>query len=63
MNQSDYVYCTRCKNFNLDFKGECLGISSMDCIIDCKYKDDCYLWDCEDGRRYELRKHYEPIEE
>ena len=44
----DYVYCTECDNFSVDK-------NDTPC---CHYENECYLWDCEDGRRYSERHKY-----
>ena len=54
----EYVYCTKCKNFKLNNKID----EETVCPAECDFENDCYFWDWEDGRRMELRKHYEPIE-
>lgn len=52
MEQTDYVYCTHCKHFNLN----------DDDVPYCPYEDECDIWDCEDGRRFAERPHYESKE-
>ena len=58
MDLNEYVYCVRCKNFELNAD----DIYRNVCPAKCQFEEECYFWDWEDGRRFGLRRHYEPKE-
>lgn len=49
VNKSDiHVYCTHCAWFQI-----------KDGVPDCKYSEECDLWDCEDSRPFSERPKYQ----
>lgn len=48
MYKNEYVYCTKCANFNTDFL-----------TPSCKCEAKCYFWDWEDSKPKEKRPYYE----
>lgn len=57
MRSEEHVYCTLCKNFHMSNDEEDVY------KIACPYENECYFFDPEDSAVFELRPHYEPIEE
>ena len=51
MYKNEYVYCTKCANFNTDFL-----------TPSCKCEAKCYFWDWEDSKPKEKRPYYEEKE-
>jgi len=41
------VYCTRCLWFRI-----------IDDVPECKYQEECDIWDCEDSTQFSLRPKY-----
>ena len=54
MEKETHVYCTECANFKLEEDNNGAFIIPNIC-------KDCWFWDFEDSRPFEIRKNYIPL--
>ena len=64
LNKDTHVYCTRCIHFPAENVAKPFQTPRDENFkVHCIHEEECWFWDWEDSRSYEMRKCYEPMYE